>query len=428
MSSMLGLIRKLAPLRRIIAAPDYDKAVAHLRNLLPFEVREYKAGRPHNGWVIPPRWEATEAVIRRGGEVVYDGLQHPLGVIALSAPFVGRVSLAELRSHLHYHHGHPEAIPFHYRQQFRSWRRDWGFCVPRRLYESLAEGEYEVRIQTVEAPGRLKVLEYEHRGRLDATIVIGADLDRPGVANDGVSGCAVGIELMQRLRGRSTKFSYRLVLVPGTIGSEYYLGRSPARRRAPLFEGVFLEMLGTPTPLALQRARGGAGAFGAGLARALAATGAGHRIGDFESVLINDEHVWEAYGIPMCSLSRFPYPQYHCSLDDAGAITEEALAEAAAVLVSGVDDLETTRLVTRRFTGTVCLSHPDYDLYVDPGEAVLGTAAGEEVLRLRRLMDLVPGLERPTTTRELAVRVGLPEAEVAAYLERWAAKGLIALD
>lgn len=425
---MLALIRRLAPLRRAIAAPDYDKATAHLGRLLPFAVHTYRAGKPHNGWVIPPRWEVTEAVIRRGGEVVYDGLAHPLGVITLSAPYRGRLSLAELRPHLHCHHEHPDAIPFHYRQQFRSWRRDWGFCLPRRLVESFPEGEYEVSIQTREAPGALQVLAYDHPGELAETIVIGADLDRPGVANDGVSGCAVGIELMQRLRGRRTKFSYRLVLVPGTLGSEYYLARLAAAQRERLLEGVFLEMLGSRTPLALQRSRGGQGVFEAGLAEALTALGVEHRLGDFETILINDEHVWEAYGVPMSSLSRFPYPEYHSSLDDADAQSEEALAEAVRVLERAVEAVETTRLVTRLFTGTICCAHPDYDLYVDPGEAVFGTAAGDEVLRLRRLMDLVPTLTRPTTTRALARRVGLAELAVTDYLERWAAKGLLRLD
>ncbi len=207
---MLDLLHELAPLRRTIAAPDYDRAVARLCQELPFQVHEYPADEAHNGWVIPPRWEAVEAVIRKDGALIYDGLTHPLGVIALSAPFAGTVDLAELQLHLHFHHDHPDAIPFHYRQQFRSWERDWGFCVPRRLYQSFEPGTYEVSIRTEESPGTLKVLSHEHAGDLDATIVIGADLDRPGVANDGIAGVVVGLELMRRLQDRRTRFSYRL--------------------------------------------------------------------------------------------------------------------------------------------------------------------------------------------------------------------------
>jgi aminopeptidase-like protein len=424
---MLDVVRELAPLRRAICAPDYDRAAARLGELLPFTLHDYRAsGR--NGWVIPPRWEATAATISRAGRLVYDGLAHPLGVITLSAPFEGRVALEALRAHLHFHRDDPEAIPFHYRQQFRSWARDWGFCLPRRLYDSLAPGDYDVVIRTRESRGRLRVLEHTHPGRRDELIVIAADLDRPGIANDGPAACAVGIEVMRRLRGRRTKLGYRLVLVPGTIGSEYYLARLPARERGRLFEGVFLEMLGTPTRLALQRSRDGRSAVEAALARSLRARGADHRVGDFESILINDEWVWEAHGVPMCSLSRFPYPEYHGSRDNAEAMSEAALEEAAGALEGAIDEMESSPLVTRRFTGALCLSNPVYDLFVDPGETVLGNRPGEDAVRLRRLMDLIPALTRPATLRGLAERVGLGEDEVGGYLARWAAKGLLEID
>lgn len=428
MPTPLDIVRELAPLRRVICAPDYDRAIAYLGGLLPFTVLEYPQSLPHNGWLIPPRWEVLEALISRDGAVVYDGLAHPLGVIALSAPFCGRLALDDLRPHLHFHHGDPQAIPFHYRQQFRSWHREWGFCLPRVVYDALAPGEYDVALRTVEAPGTLRVLEYTHAGTLDATIVIGANLDRPGVANDGVSACAVGVEVMRRLRGRRTKFSYRLVLVPGTLGSEYYLGLLPAERTVPLLEGVFLEMLGTPTRLALQRSREGRSALETSIARALASHGTDFRVGDFETIIINDEHVWEAYGIPMCSLSRYPYPEYHSSRDDLAAMRDDSMQQAAEVLLTAIEELESTRLVTRRFRGTICLSNPAYDLYVDPGEVVFGTGADGTTLPLRRLMDLVPTLTRPTTTRDLATRVGLPEWQVQDYLARWEAKGLLQID
>ena len=80
----------------------------------------------------------------------------------------------------------------------------------------------------------------------------------------------------------------------------------------------------------------------------------------FGSALIN-EYIWEAYGIPMASLSRFPYPEYHSSLDDLSAIDPERLEEAVRVLVAGLIS-PTAPLVRRRFTGTICLSNPKFDL------------------------------------------------------------------
>jgi aminopeptidase-like protein len=54
----------------------------------------------------------------------------------------------------------------------------------------------------------------------------------------------------------------------------------------------------------------------------------------------------------MCSLTRYPYSEYHSSLDNAEAMDEHALDEAARVIELAIDELETTRLVTKLFTGT----------------------------------------------------------------------------
>ena len=89
------------------------------------------------------------------------------------------------------------------------------------------------------------MLEFDHQGSRPDTIVVGANLDHPGVANDGLAGVVVGIEFMRRLATRATRYTYRLVLVQGIIGSEYYLGPGPEGTRTAVVSGVFLEMLGS---------------------------------------------------------------------------------------------------------------------------------------------------------------------------------------
>jgi len=160
---------------------------------------------------------------------------------------------------------------------------------------------------------------------------------------------------------------------------------------------------------------------------ALRAAGTPHRRGAFESIVINDEYVWEAYGIPACSLSRMPYPEYHSSRDSMAIMREESLSEAVDVVENAIDTLEKTLLVRRKFTGTICLSNPRYDLYVDPGQIAFGESITNERKRLRLLMDTLPTLTRPITTRALANRVDLPEEPVVEYLQKWADKGLIEL-
>jgi aminopeptidase-like protein len=427
MKTMMQILQDLTPLNRAVCSLGYDQAVDYLCEVLPFRVISVPSSRDHNGWVIPPSWDVEEARIVKDGRTIYDGTAHPLGVIGLSKSFSGTVSLEELRRHLHYDHRNDDSIPFHYRQQFRSWSRDWGFCLPKRIFDQLVPGDYEVAIRTTEAPGTMKILEYKHQGSLDFTIVLGGNLDHAGVANDGLAGCVVGLEVLRRLQDRKTKFTYSLVLSPGIIGSELFLAGLGQSERSRILEGIFLEMLGSATPLAVQESRRNMVSVLHALKASLDQLGLPYRTGPFESIIVNDEYVWENYGIPMLSFSRFPYPEYHSSRDNMEIIRKASLHEAVDALIGAVDRLEASPMVFKKFEGNVCLSNPQYHLYVDYGQIALGDTLSEQRRRMRCLMDFVPALDRPISVKAVADHVELPEEQTLEYLEQWAAKGLIDL-
>jgi aminopeptidase-like protein len=299
--------------------------------------------------------------------------------------------------------------------------------MPKRIYDQLGPGEYEVVIRTAEAPGSVKILEYKHQGSLEYTIALGGNLDHAGAANDGLAGCVVGLEVMRRLRNRKTRFTYSLVLSPGILGSELYLAGLSDSERSWILEGIFLEMLGSATPLAVQESRRSMVSALHALKASLDQLGLPYRTGPFESILVNDEYLWENYGIPMLSFSRFPYPQYHSSQDNVENIREASLHEAVDALIGAVDRLEASPVIFKKFQGNICLSNPQYDLYVDCGQVALGDASSDQRRRMRSLMDFVPSLDRPVSVKAVADRVGLPEAETLEYLQQWASKGLVDL-
>jgi aminopeptidase-like protein len=424
---MMEILRDLTPLNRAVCSRGYDQAVKYLSQVLPFRTMAVPQSRQHSGWVVPPSWDVEEARIEKDGQTIYDGTVHPLAVIALSTNFEGMVSLEELKKHLHYDHRDPDSIPFHYRQQFRSWNRDWGFCVPKRLYDQLSPGDYRVLIRTAESQGEMKILEYTHSGSLGSTIALASNLDHAGVANDGLSGCVVGLEVMRRLHGRSTKFSYSLVLSPGIVGSELYLAGLTKAERGRILEGIFLEMLGSDTEFAVQESRRDMVSVSHSLKQSLDELGVPYRTGPFESIIVNDEYIWENYGIPMLSLSRFPYPEYHSSRDSVEIIGSDRLEQAVDVLMGTIERLESSPIIVKKFEGNVCLSNPMYDLYVDYGQVALGDTLSEHSRRMRHLMDFIPALERPVSVKAVADHIGLTEEDALSYLRQWAAKGLIEL-
>jgi aminopeptidase-like protein len=296
------------------------------------------------------------------------------------------------------------------------------------LYDSLPEGNYDVVLETRESRRPLRMLELRLDGFRPETLVVCANLDHAGLANDGIAGVAVGVEVFRRLAARGRLFSYRLVLCQGILGSEYYLGRQSVQDREAIFEALCLWMLGSQTQLALQQSAGARSNIERVLAAALRELKLPFRTGAFREIMINDEYIWESYGIPTVSLSRYPYAEYHCSRDDISIISEACLREAADAVERTFTILEASPLVRKKFTGTVCLSNPQYDLYVDAGQVAFGDAPDPRCVALRKLMDHLPSLTAPVTVASLAERFELAERDVEGYLRKWESAGLIALD
>lgn len=425
-SSAYAIVRDLYLRNRNFCSSDYDACLDYLNKLLPLKLHTFKQPDPYKGWVVPPKWDLVKALIRFQGNVIFE-VTHPLQIIGLSTSFHGTVSREELRTHLHYDHRDPNSTPYHFRQHYRPWERDWGFCVPRTFYDGLQPGLYEVEIITRESTGYLHVAEHTHVGQHPETFVFVAHLDHPGMANDDLAGVAVGVELFRRLSQKSTKFSYRLLLVQEIIGSIFYLGQVPGAR-AHVLESCFLEMLGTNTELALQHSRRGDSQLERCIQKTLDQRGIPHRAGPFRSVICNDEIIWESYQIPMASLSRFPYPEYHSDKDNLSIISPEALEESVQILQEAIAALDASTLMRKQFEGVLALSHPSYQLYVDPGQPAFGSITEEKTKKLRLLMDLIPMYPDVTFVEKMADDTQLPVEDVMDYLRLWANKKLIMLQ
>ncbi|MGE4574136.1 MULTISPECIES: DUF4910 domain-containing protein [Parachlamydia] len=418
------LICDLWQRNRNFCSTDYDFCLDHINALIPLKIYTYPANDIFNGWTIPPKWDLIKGEIWKDGQCIFQSTT-PLNVIGLSTNFSGTVSLDTLKKHLHFDARFPQAVPYHFRQNYRPWSRDWGFCVTQDFYNSLTEGTYEVKLVTQESEGYLKVAEHTHAGENPETFVFVAHLDHGGMANDDLAGVAVGVELFYRLLPKKTKFTYKFVLVQEIIGSAYYLGKSPETQKNVL-ESIFLEMLGSNTPLALQYSHREKGQLESILAHLLK-NKSGFREGAFRSVICNDEMVWESYGIPMSSISRFPYPEYHSDLDNPSIIDQKALDESVSMLLETIEILDQQTLMRKKFSGVVATANPAYDLYVEPGQRAFGISVDEDQKKLRLLMDLLPILPQECFVEQIAKDIQAPADLVLQYLLRWKEKGLIEL-
>ena len=256
MTTMLDLIDELWFLKRDIVSDGFDTALQRLAEELPMIQHTYPSGEPCWTWRVPEKWTCHAAYLETlDGRRLLDYADHPLHVVSYSLPFEGVVEREELLRHLHVHPRPiiswarlPEAIPF----VFKYYQRDWGLCATQALRDSLSDPAYRVVIQTSFEPGALKVGEVVIPGESEQCFVLAAHLCHPAMVNDDLSGVVVGLEVARTLlAGIRRRCTYRLLLLPETIGSIAYL--SHHEDLIPLMQGgLFLEMLGNDSPHALQ--------------------------------------------------------------------------------------------------------------------------------------------------------------------------------
>jgi aminopeptidase-like protein len=359
------------------------------------------------------------------GRRLFSYEDHPLHVVSYSLPFDGVVTRDELMRHLYVHDRLPDAIPFN----FKYYDRDWGLCCSRRLRDSLRDERYRVHIHTSFSYGTLKVGEVIAPGTTDETIVLAAHLCHPGMAVDDLSGVAVAIDVMRALLRQPPvprRYTYRLLIVPETIGSLAWL--SDHQQLIPRMKGgLFLEMLGLDHPHALQRSFAGDTAVDACFVAALQCQDPSGWVAPFRGVPGNDERQFNAPGVrvPMMSLTRvlaktaddYPYREYHSSEDTPAIVSSARLEDSRDLVLRMIDTFERDRVPINKFAGEVCCSR--YGLHID-------WFTEPEAHRLMfTIMDLIDGTR---SIRQMAAATGQTTEAIERVLDPLEARGLIAYD
>ena len=424
LSSMEKLVEDLWFLERNLVSRGFDQALERLNQEVPLNILEYPSGNQAWTWIIPDEWTCHEAYLERlNGERMIDYKDHPLHCASYSSSFEGMVTREELFDHLDVHPNLTDAIPFAWKYH----KTDWGLCCTSETKDSLTDDKYRVVIRTEHTPGRLKVGESVVPGKTDREIILCAHLCHPCMVNDDLSGVLVGIEVIRELLKMSNlRYSYRLLLTPETIGSIAWL--SSHEDIIPKIEGgLFLEMLGTDCPHALQMSYLGDTEIDRCMRDALKERDPESWQGAFRSVVGNDERQFNAPGVrvPMLSLSRvfhpdtgkWPYPEYHSSKDTPELISWDRLNESVETVLHLISRLEQNRYPVNLFRGEVFASR--YDLFIDFYQDPVGN---------RRLFDIMQMIDGSSTVNQIAQSCDAPFDYVMTLLRRMESKGLVSFS
>ncbi|CUU58727.1 aminopeptidase-like domain-containing protein [Parafrankia irregularis] len=345
---LYDLVAALMPPMRSITGngvrATLDLVRAALPAQVPLTVHEVPTGTPVLDWTIPREWNVAGArLIGPDGRVVLDAADNPLHLLGYSIPMRARMPLAELRHHLYSMPDRPDWVP--YRTSY--YNDAWGFCLTDRQLAALPDGEYQVEIDTSLTEGSLTYGEIVLPGTSDEEFLVTTHLCHPAMANDNSSGIAVAIELAAALAARTRRYTYRLLFIPGTIGSITWLALNPGVI-GRIRHGLVLTGLGDRGAPTYKRSRRGDAIIDRATARALAETGRPHRIVDFSPYGYDERQFCSpGFDLPVGRFGRSQhgeYPEYHTSADNLEFVTPESLADSFSILRRTIEICEADRV------------------------------------------------------------------------------------
>jgi len=406
---MTELMRELFPICRSITGEGVRQTLRSIGSRIPLEIHEVPSGTQVLDWTVPDEWNIRDAYIAgpEGGRIVDFGVSN-LHVVSYSEPVQAELTLDELRPHLHTLPEHPDRTP--YRTSY--YERSWGFCLPQRQLDGMSQGTYEVAVDSTLEPGSLSYGECVLPGTQPDEVLFSTHICHPSLANDNLSGIAVLTELGAALASIPRRLTYRLLFIPGTIGSITWLARNEELIRS-VVAGLVLACVGDSAPLTYKRSRRGDALIDRACAHVLGRLEDGARIVDFVPWGW-DERQFNSPGfdLPVGSLSRSregEYEEYHSSADDLNLVSAAQLEDALDAVLEIVDVLERDR----RYLNLAPKGEPQLGrrgLYSGIG----GGEQAEEQLAMLWLLNQSDG---ETSLLEIAERSGLAFAAVARCAE-----------
>ena len=299
-------------------------------------------------WTVPKEWNIRDAYVKDvHGHKVIDFRQSNLHVLNYSTPIRKRMSLAELREHLHTLPDHPDWIPY----KTSYYQERWGFCLSHNQLNELREGSYEAVIDASLEAGHLTYGECYLPGARADEVLISCHICHPSLCNDNLSGIALSTFLAKQLNGRPHRYSYRFIFVPGTIGAISWLALNE-NRVDRIKHGLVVANVGDSGKMHYKKSRNGDAEIDGAVEHVLKHAGSPYEITEFSPYGYDErQNCSPGFDLPMGSLTRTPwgrYPEYHTSADDLKLVQPGYLADSFKIYRSVFDVLESNRRYLNR--------------------------------------------------------------------------------
>ena len=349
---------ELFPICRSITGPGVRETFDILRKYVPdMKLFEVPTGTKVFDWTVPNEWTIREAYIENEkGERIVDMKVNNLHVMGYSTPVDEWMDLSELREHIYTLRDQPDLIPYctsYYKER-------WGFCMSENHLQTLPDGKYHAYIDSDLKPGSLTYGELIIPGESDKEIFFSSYICHPSMANNECSGPVIMTKLAEYIKAMpKRRYTYRLVLLPETIGAITYLSKNLNDMKKYIIAGFNITCAGDDRTYSIVHSR-----YANTLAdRVLMNVLRGHYPDFCEYSYLergSDERQYQAPGVDIplvcfCRSKYHIYPEYHTSGDNLDIISPDGLAGSLDVLLKCIEALENNRRYKIK-----CLCEPQF--------------------------------------------------------------------
>jgi len=325
---MYDLAKRLFPMGRSLTGQGVRETLGIIKEYLPdLNIHEVPTGTPCFDWTVPDEWNIRDAyVLDPRGKKIIDYQCSNLHVVGYSEPQDKILSLEALQPHLHSLPDLPDAIPY----VTSYYHRTWGFCLPHTQRSQLEQGDYRVVIDSDLGPGSMTFAEWILPGRSNKEVLFSTNICHPSMANNELSGPVVVTHLARWLMQlKERHHTYRILFLPETIGSIYYLSQHLQHLQEHVISGFVVSCVGDDRCYSLIPS-----SSGDTLADRIARHVLKHHTPTYNHYTFlnrgSDERQYcnARIELPIVCMLRSAYgkyPEYHTSLDNLDLISPEGL-------------------------------------------------------------------------------------------------------
>ena len=191
--------------------------------------------------------------------------------------------------------------------------------------------------------GHLTYGEYLHKGETEDEFLLSAHVCHPSLANDNCSGVALLTHLAKRMAGLRTRYSYRFLFAPGTIGAITWLARNEDNSQR-IKHGLVISMVGDGGGPTYKKSRRGNATIDRAVVHTLRHSGLTPTILDFSPYGYDErQYCSPGFNLPVGLFQRSKFgeiPEYHTSADNLDFIAPNHLALSYRLIAETLDVIE----------------------------------------------------------------------------------------